>query len=87
LIWGRANLPYVIHWDYKQKYDLDSANPANSINPIINFLRDKPYEHRVIGLRFPRRNICHFTMILGRTLPHRMGTASFSLLQHPVVGP
>jgi hypothetical protein len=50
---GRANLPYVIHWDYKQKYDLDSANPANSINPIINFLRDKPYEHRVIGLRFP----------------------------------
>jgi hypothetical protein len=37
---GRANLPYVIHWDYKQKY---------ASNPILDFLRDKPYEHRVIG--------------------------------------
>ena len=44
---GRANLPYIIHWDYKQKYDIDSANPTNSTNPIINFLRNKPYEHRV----------------------------------------
>ena len=50
---GRANLPYIIHWDYKQKYDIDSANPSNSTNPIINFLRDKPYEHRVAGLPFP----------------------------------
>jgi hypothetical protein len=49
---GRADLPYIIHWDYEQKYDIDSANPANSINPIINFLRDKPYEHRVAGLPF-----------------------------------
>ena len=47
---GRADLPYIIHWDYKQKYDVDSANPASSTNPIINFLRDKPYEHRVICL-------------------------------------
>jgi hypothetical protein len=38
---GRANLPYIIHWDYKQKY---------ASNPIVDFLRDKPYEHRVIGL-------------------------------------
>jgi hypothetical protein len=37
-------LPYIIHWDYKQKY---------ASNPILDFLRDKPYEHRVIGLRFP----------------------------------
>ncbi|MGD0251117.1 MAG: hypothetical protein ABSC01_00290 [Verrucomicrobiota bacterium] len=49
---GRADLPYIIHWDYKQKYDIDSANPANSTNPILNFLRDKPYEHRVAGLPF-----------------------------------
>jgi hypothetical protein len=40
---GRANLPYIIHWDYKQKY---------ASNPIIDFLRDKPYEHRVIALPF-----------------------------------
>ncbi len=49
---GRADLPYIIHWDYKQKYDIDPANPANSTNPIINFLRDKPYEHRVAALPF-----------------------------------
>jgi hypothetical protein len=50
---GRADLPYIVHWDYQQKYDVDSANPASSTNPIINFLRDKPYEHRVTGLRAP----------------------------------
>jgi len=40
---GRANLPYIIHWDYKQKYES---------NAILDFLREKPYEHRVIGLPF-----------------------------------
>ena len=40
---GRASLPYIIHWDYKQKY---------ASNPIIDFLREKPYEHRVAGLPF-----------------------------------
>ena len=35
---GRADLPYIVHWDYKQKY---------ASNPIIDFLRDKAYEHRV----------------------------------------
>ena len=43
---GRANLPWVVHWDYKQKYEV------NSLNPILGFLRDKPYEHRVAGLPF-----------------------------------
>jgi len=38
---GRANLPYIIHWDYKQKYEV------GSLNPIGEFLRNKPYEHRV----------------------------------------
>ena len=47
---GRADLPYIIHWNYKQKYDIDPANATNSTNPIINFLRDKPYEHRVASL-------------------------------------
>jgi hypothetical protein len=49
---GRANLPYIIYWDYNQKYDIDPANPTNSTNPIINFLRAQPYAHRVIGLPF-----------------------------------
>jgi hypothetical protein len=43
---GRANLPWIIHWDYKQKYEV------GSLNPIVEFLRNKPYEHRVAGLPF-----------------------------------
>ena len=38
---ARADLPWIIHWDYKQKY---------ASNPIIDILRDKPYEHRVTGI-------------------------------------
>ena len=38
---GRADLPWIIHWDYQQKY---------ASNPIMDVLRDKPYEHRVAGL-------------------------------------
>jgi hypothetical protein len=49
---GRADLPYITHWDYIQKYDIDPNDPTKSTNPIINFLRDKPYEHRVAGLPF-----------------------------------
>jgi hypothetical protein len=43
---GRADLPWIIHWDYKQKYEV------GSLNPIVNFLRDKPYEHRAAVLPF-----------------------------------
>jgi len=40
---GRANLPWITHWDYPQKY---------ASNPIVDILRDKPYEHRVAQLPF-----------------------------------
>jgi hypothetical protein len=40
---GRANLPWVIYWNYKQKY---------ASNPIIDFLRQQPFEHRVAILPF-----------------------------------
>jgi hypothetical protein len=43
---GHADLPYVIHWDYKQKYEI------GTLNPVVDFLRNKPYEHRVAGLPF-----------------------------------
>lgn len=43
---GRADLPYITHWDYKQKYEV------GSLNPIVDLLREKPYEHRVVGLPF-----------------------------------
>jgi hypothetical protein len=35
---GRANQPWLIVWDYDLKY---------ASNPVIDFLREKPYEHRV----------------------------------------
>ena len=45
---GRANLPWIVHWDYFQKYEV------GTLNPIVDFLKDKPYEHRVAyGLPSP----------------------------------
>jgi len=38
---GRANLPWVVFWNYADKY---------ASNPIIDLLRDRPYEHRVVLL-------------------------------------
>jgi len=40
---GRANQPWIFWWNYADKY---------SSNPIIDLLRDKPYEHRVAMLNF-----------------------------------
>jgi hypothetical protein len=37
----RADLPYIHWWDYKEKYEV--GNPE----PVIKFLAEKPYEHRV----------------------------------------
>lgn len=42
----RADLPYVIHWDYVNKYEV------GSLNSVETFLRDKAYEHRVAILPF-----------------------------------
>jgi hypothetical protein len=41
---ARADLPYVIFWNYKEKYE------AGDPEPVIKFLADKPYEHRVAYL-------------------------------------
>src|ERR1019366_1771650 len=57
---GRANLPFIIHWDYKQNYDIDASSPKDSTIPIINLLRDKPYEHRVAGLPFDAQQQLRF---------------------------
>jgi hypothetical protein len=38
---GRANQPWVIFWDYSEKY---------ATNPIIEKLRERPFEYRVAGL-------------------------------------
>ncbi len=39
---GRADLPWIVFWNYPQKY---------ASNPVIEVLRDKPYEHRVAMLQ------------------------------------
>ena len=41
---GRANQPWVIYRNYHEQY---------ASNPIIDRLREKPYEHRVAMLPFP----------------------------------
>jgi hypothetical protein len=40
---GRADVPWVITWNWVQKY---------ASNPVIDLLREKPYEHRVALLPF-----------------------------------
>jgi hypothetical protein len=38
---GRADLPWIVYWNYPQKY---------ASNPIVDILRNQPYEHRVADL-------------------------------------
>jgi len=40
---GRANGPWIVYWNYREKY---------ASNPIIDTLREQPYEHRVTVLPF-----------------------------------
>jgi len=42
---ARADLPWIHYYDYIEKYKL---------NPVTEFLLDKPWEHRVIGKLEPR---------------------------------
>ncbi|MBI3881883.1 MAG: hypothetical protein HY301_17700 [Verrucomicrobia bacterium] len=39
----RADAHWIVHYDYAAKY---------ATNPVIDFLREKPYENRVTALRF-----------------------------------
>jgi hypothetical protein len=40
---GRANQPWILYWDYEAKY---------ASNPIIDRIRERPYEHRVAMIPF-----------------------------------
>ncbi len=55
---GLANQPWIIYWDRDDKY---------SSNPIIDLLRDKPYEHRVavvpISANAQPPNVEYFTKL------------------------
>ncbi|HTI99395.1 MAG TPA: hypothetical protein VL527_10980 [Dongiaceae bacterium] len=48
---ARADLPWIIYWDYPVKY---------ATNPILERLREKPYEQRVIG--FPQWVLHSFSL-------------------------
>jgi len=41
---GRANLPWVFYWNYVEKY---------ASNPVLDLLRERPYENRVAYLAGP----------------------------------
>jgi len=41
---GRADAPWVRYYDYQKVY---------SMNPVVQFLRDKPWEHRVMSRFLP----------------------------------
>ncbi|MCX6926263.1 MAG: hypothetical protein NT154_24110 [Verrucomicrobia bacterium] len=40
---GRANLPWITYWDYRQKY---------ATNDVLRFLLQQPHEHRIAKLPF-----------------------------------
>jgi hypothetical protein len=42
----RANVPWIVYYDYEEKYDT---------NAVIDSLDDRPYEHRVTAVSFPIR--------------------------------
>ena len=63
---GRANVPWVITWNWVQKY---------ATNPVIDFLREKPYEHRVAVLAVQSRRRSSHSSASFTTLN---GSSSFS---------
>ncbi|HEV2210514.1 MAG TPA: polysaccharide biosynthesis/export family protein [Verrucomicrobiae bacterium] len=44
---GRANLPYILFVDYAYKNEVSATDPNKSSNPVVEFLQQQPYEHRV----------------------------------------
>ncbi len=44
---GHANAPWVVYWNYKEKY---------ASNPVVDFLRQKPFEQRVVLTPFLNPN-------------------------------
>jgi hypothetical protein len=54
---GRANQPWMYYWNIEEKY---------ATNPIIDILRDKPYEHREALLPWMPPEFGTFFMLYGR---------------------
>lgn len=49
---SRANSPWIIYYNYRQKY---------AANPFIDFLREKPYEHRVAARLIPHMPVAYLS--------------------------
>ena len=45
---GRAHQPWIIHWDWPQKYDTTLAEPTKTTNPILALLKEKNFEQRTV---------------------------------------
>ena len=69
---GRANMPWVVTWNWERKY---------ATNPVIDLLREKPYEHRVAVLPFhPPQQFALFNQLYDIEWKQQL----FQVLQHPV---
>lgn len=54
---GRANTPWIVYWDYRDKY---------ASNAILDFLKQSPHEHRVQALPFQLgKNFSTFQQLYG----------------------
>ena len=52
---GWANVPWIVSWNWVRKY---------ASNPVIEFLRERPYEHRVAVLPFsPPQQLALFSQL------------------------
>jgi hypothetical protein len=78
----RADFPWVRYYDYSEKY---------AANAVVDFLRDKPFEHRVIGKLEPRGPGSGITQGMGQLyffwlqndFPyHNIQTLDFSMWPH-----
>jgi hypothetical protein len=49
---ARANAPWIVYYNWHEKYDVEVAGKTieerRSKNPVVAVLREKPYEHRVM---------------------------------------
>jgi hypothetical protein len=74
----RANQPWILFYNYKEKY---------ASNPIVELLRDKPYEHRVTVLPFAIPDLQNVQQVYGiywmqHTFPY-YNIQSLDVVQEP----
>jgi hypothetical protein len=68
---GRANLPWIIYWDYPRLY---------ASNPVLDELRAKSYEHRV--MLFPLDQLVDFRRLSAEARPLAEAYVSLVNLYH-----